>query len=426
MIKALKRKFVFTAMAAVSVLLVILLGVINIANAVSTVKRTDRLLSDVARLGSSELPPNGKEPGEGAPKPGEPEKPMGEGRFFFPAPTENDRMAAVYFTVSFSKENEIVRVDTSRIASIDNAAAQRIAASVINGAESGRTGSFKYLKTSSPDSLGSTVVFMDITTERTAVLRVGVLSLLAGLACWGVMLLMVSLLSGRAVKPIAENFEKQKRFVTDAGHEIKTPLAVILANTEALELYCGENKWSRNIREQTVRLNSLMQNLLRLAKSDENAPPRNTAPVSLSETVSTALDTFSESFARRGLSVEADIQSGVLVSINSDSAEALLSVLADNASKYAKENTAVHISLVCRAEKAVLEISNICEALPDCKPEKLFDRFFRADEARSRKNGGSGIGLSVAKSIAESCGGSIKAEYRKDNVIAFIAEFKAV
>lgn len=413
-------------MAAVTVLLVILLGVINTANAVSTVKRTDRLLSELAGLHTAEVPPDGKAPGEGVPVPFEPEKPAGERRFFFPAPTANDRMAAVYFTVSFSKDNKPVCADTSHIASIDTDKAKELAASVINGAERGRTGSFKYLKTVSPDNRGSTVVFMDITSERTAVLRVGLLSLLAGLACWCVMLFIVSLLSNRAVKPIAENFEKQKRFVTDAGHEIKTPLAVILANTEALELYCGENKWSRNIREQTVRLNSLMQNLLQLAKSDENVLPQNAAPVSLSEAVSASLEMFSESFARRGLSVEADIQPDVFVSINPDSAEALLSVLADNASKYAKENTAVRVSVMRRAEKGVLEISNICEALPDCEPGKLFDRFFRADEARSRKNGGSGIGLSVAKSIAESSGGSIKAEYRKNNVIAFIAEFKAV
>ena len=118
---------------------------------------------------------------------------------------------------------------------------------------------------------GKVVVFLDTSGDIYSYIRVLFLSAAIGIACWLFMLLFVILLSKQAIRPIAENIEKQKQFVTNAGHEIKTPIAIIQSNTEAMELYNGENKWSKNIKEQTVRLNELMKNLLTLARMDESS-----------------------------------------------------------------------------------------------------------------------------------------------------------
>lgn len=118
-------------------------------------------------------------------------------------------------------------------------------------------------------------MFLDVSDERRAILTVAALSLLAGAGCWLAALLAVMLLSRRATRPIAESMARQKQFITDAGHEIKTPLAIIRANADALELHQGESRWSRNIRGQTERLDMLTKRLLALAKLDEGgAKPR--------------------------------------------------------------------------------------------------------------------------------------------------------
>jgi len=251
-------------------------------------------------------------------------------------------------------------------------------------------------------------------------MRLLLLSSLIGLTCWLCMFLLVFLLSGRAIRPIAANLERQKQFVTDAGHEIKTPLAIIAANTEAMELHNGESKWSRNIREQVTRLNGLMQNLLTLAKLDESNVALSCEPISLSALTEEGSDVFREAMELKHLQVERHIQPDLTVSANRDLMSRLISILLDNALKYTPIGGSVVIELF-RADKTIqLIVANECEKLPDCPAEKLFDRFYRADSARTQKNGGYGIGLSAARSIAEAHGGTISALYRDDHTIAFI------
>ena len=147
-----------------------------------------------------------------------------------------------------------------------------------NGAQSGYTRNFRYQLAHALDGLSSLVICLDVSSQQRSVVTVLLVSALIGLLCWLAMLMLVILLSKKAIRPIAVTLEKQKRFVTNAGHELKTPLAILLANTDALELHQGETKWSRNIRTQTVRLNGLMQNLLCWRKWMRGAapsPPRN-------------------------------------------------------------------------------------------------------------------------------------------------------
>ena len=152
------------------------------------------------------------------------------------------------------------------------------------------------------------LIFLDTSQDLLSSLRVLLLSAALGVLCWILMLLLVILLSKRAIRPFAENMQKQKQFVTNAGHEIKTPLAIILANTDAMELYNGENKWSRNIREQVNRLNGLMKNLLTLARMDEATLQITPTDFSFSALVQENADAFADPFALRRITMRSDIR----------------------------------------------------------------------------------------------------------------------
>ena len=413
-------------MTAVTVLLVFVLGIINVLNFVSASHRTLNMLEELARKQSADItvfenavPASPEKPlPDTAPPPEQAKHADDKPNPLWGAFSKNEPMALPYFTVKTDGSGNITESDFSHISEISAADAAEYIAAVKDEGETGRYGNFKFFKTTSPDGRSAVYVFADITAEKNSVLRVAAFCALAGLACWGIMLLIVALLSKKAVSPIAENIENQKRFITDAGHEIKTPLAVILANTEAMELYCGENKWSKNIREQTERLSVLTGNLLLLAKTGEGVP-QNTETVSLTDTVNGVLEMFSESMHLKGLELCKNISDGIHINAHKGQMQSLFSILADNAARYSKENTAVKVLLYAESGKAVFKISNTCTKLPECEPEKLFERFFRADSARNSKDGGSGIGLSAAKSIAELYGGSIRAEYGEGETVTF-------
>ncbi|MBQ8003822.1 MAG: HAMP domain-containing histidine kinase [Oscillospiraceae bacterium] len=404
MVKTLKKRFVIAAMSAITLLLIVLLGILNIANALYTSHETDKLLN-ILSVGEA-LPIHPAPHGER------------EQRFFSPPPDENRRMSALYFTAK-KTGNDFVP-DVSKAPSVT----EEDALALISTAEAsdkpfGKIGTYKYRRLRAHRANADSYIFLDTSSHRYAVLRVFLLSCTAGVFAWVVMLMIVILLSRRAIVPIAKNIERQKQFVTDAGHEIKTPLAIILANTEALELHNGENKWSRNIKEQISRLNGLMRDLLTLAKSDEGTEPLATEKIDLSELLLICTDMFSEPASLRGISIKRLSEDNLFLVTNRDCITRIITALLDNAVKYAKSQSEIVITL-SKSEKATeILLKNECESLPSCEPEKLFDRFYREDSARTQKSGGYGIGLSSARAIAQSLGGNITAKYEDDNSITF-------
>jgi signal transduction histidine kinase len=236
------------------------------------------------------------------------------------------------------------------------------------------------------------------------------------------MFLILLLVSRRAVEPLAKNIERQQRFVTDAGHELKTPLAIILANTDALELHHGAGKWSANIRAQVQRLDGLMHHLLTLSRMDEGENTFPMAQVDVSRLVEEVLSSFGESAKQKGLQISTEIAPELIINASAESLALLVSVLADNAVKYADEGGTVAVKLAASGKKTVLEITNSCQTLPDAPPERLFERFFRGDAARTQKDGGYGIGLSVAQAVAAMHRGKIEAFYDDEHTVRFKVE----
>lgn len=413
MIKVLQKKFVFTAMLAVTILLLILLGTINILNIVMVRTETNKTLAMISEADGNfdhiQPPPNPAPPSDFRIKPKD----------------ERDKfLSSNFFIVRLNACGQIVFTDVSRTSLVNETSAEELALRVFEkGTGSGKIGKYRYRISTSRLGNETVIIFLDASEETLSYIRVLLLSGGIGVVCWILMLLMVVFLSKKAILPIAENIEKQKQFVTNAGHEIKTPLAIILSNTEAMELYLGENKWSRNIREQTVRLNGLMKNLLLLAKMDESAGEIIQEEISLSDLVSESVRAFAEPIHLRGIVLQTNIEPNVIMKANKDQMSQLLSILLDNAAKYTDDSGTIMVSLEKNEKRVRLAIKNSCEALPDTLPDKLFDRFYRDDKARTQKTGGYGIGLSVARSIAEANKVAITAEYENPNFISFTIIF---
>lgn len=404
MIRALQRKFVFAAMLAVTILLIALLGSVNIINTMIQYKETNSLLDLLISMETAPHIPQRVPPKDG------------EKKMFEPPNAENTRMSAVYFVTHTNQEGQVIYADVERIASMS----EEDAAEMTEMArKNGRLGGYRYRSAITQNGEKTVWVFLNISGQIRAVVRLLGVSALIGMVSWLIMLMLILLLSGRAIRPIAANIERQKQFVTDAGHEIKTPLAIILANTDAMELHNGASKWSHNIREQVMRLNGLMQNLLTLSRLDEGRPVLATEMVSLSQIIEETVEMFRERMELKNLSVTSCAQPEVTIIANRELLMRLLSILLDNAVKYAPDGSLIEIELLHHDKRTQLIVVNECENIPKCPPEMLFDRFFRADKARTQQSGGYGIGLSAARSIAEAHDWSITAAYPDKHKIAF-------
>ncbi len=419
MIKSLQKKFVLTAMLAITLLIFLLLAAINISNIVISKQESEKTLSILAQNSLFIVT------GSGAPseKYDLPQKNFFDEAFFH-SEDEKRFMNYPHFTVKIDLVGNMIFTDVSRIASVDSETAEALAKEAFSSNEmSGKIEKYRFIILEHPAFSEKSITFLDTTNEIYSYVRVLLLSFLIGIICWCFMLLVVVLLSKRAIKPIAENIEKQKEFITNAGHEIKTPLAIIRSNAEAMELIEGENKWLNNIKEQTVRLDGLVKGMLFLAKSDENAVMITPIEFSLSEVVSLSAEAFNESFKQRKIDFKTDIAENINVFADKDQIIQLVSIFSDNALKYTNENGEAFFSLNKLNGKTVLKFENSCEALPNIKPEQLFERFYRADKARTQKNGGYGIGLSMAKTIAEMNKIKLNAEFENKNKIIFTLTF---
>ena len=435
MVKQLQKKFIISAMLAVTILLVVLIGGINIFNYLTTSGDNDRLMEMLcysfetstkwnADTTDNTQPPqsiNGTQqntaadisgsqnnpdfpPQDNGTKPPDDKKNNGFGRH-----DKNAVDSARYAAVAIDKNGNIIRTDVTHISSLTEEEATAITEALKNtAAGTGTYSGFQYRISETKRAEGTVIILLDNGMQISSFFTVLFISVGAGIFGWLMMLLLVILLSRKTIAPVARSIEKQKQFVTNAGHEIKTPLAIILANTDAMELHNGENKWSKNIRAQTLRLSGLMQNLLMLAKMDESSTKLPMCEFDISTAAEDTVSAFIEPAALKGIMIEQNIKKGIRLSGNRDSIVQLMTVLLDNAVKYTESGGVIRAELYGNEKNITLSIANTCE--PVDHPEKLFDRFYRGDNARTQKNGGYGIGLSVAQAIAELHKGSITAE----------------
>lgn len=215
---------------------------------------------------------------------------------------------------------------------------------------------------------------------------------------------------------------KQRQFITNAGHELKTPITIISANLDVLQMQNTENKWLDSIRNQTRRLSALVKNLLELAKLQESGDSEIRADFNLSETVDEVTQSFQVYSETTGQTLDASIQSGIQMKGVREDFYKLVSILLDNAFKYSNNAAPIRLRLA-KQRKITLSVYNTCDNISPKEVSHLFERFYRADESRSRETGGSGIGLSMAQAITEKYKGKISAVSEDGKSITFTAVF---
>lgn len=226
------------------------------------------------------------------------------------------------------------------------------------------------------------------------------------------------------VRPVEEAFNKQRQFVFDASHELKTPLAVIIASAEMLEKNPKEKKWLSNIKSEADRMNKLVINLLDLAKTESLPSKLKYSTVNLSKETERSILTFEGLVFEKGLEIDYDIEDNIEFSCDLDKIKELLSILLDNAIKHSYDNAKIRVNLFKEKENIILEVINNGDDIPKDKQNKIFERFYRVDEARNRNENRYGLGLAIAKNIVDIHQGKISVT-SSNNYTTFKVIFKS-
>lgn len=268
-----------------------------------------------------------------------------------------------------------------------------------------------------PDGTPETLIgLINASSSLYSVFTMLLISAVIGMLSFLLALCIIILASGRAVKPVAESYIRQKQFVTDAGHELKTPLTVISANNELLRMLYGESEWSDSIDKQVAKMNGLVQNLITLARMDEEQRPV-FSPFHLSDAVYDTARSFENLIHSQGRLVTFDIAENIICLGDESRMRQVVSILMDNAAKYCDEKGKIAVRL--RADRQIrLQVTNDFHNAGSCDFEKVFERFYRADKART-PDGSYGLGLSIARSIVELHKGQIRARVLEHHRVMF-------
>ncbi|MCD7774691.1 MAG: HAMP domain-containing histidine kinase [Clostridiales bacterium] len=426
MIKKLQRRFIFICLASVLAILIVFIGAINISTAYSSKKDIDNMLSTINRFGG-DLPGANTDsfpnmPVEDETSPGsrknarESESALGSrDNSEFDVET---KYKTRYFTIEYDLEKNMVELNTENIAAVTEESAVDYADAVMSkGKTYGKQGIYVYELFENQD--GYLLVFLDCSSEIQNLKDLMLKSNLIALAAIALLSVIIALVSPKAIKPFVDNMEKQKQFITDASHEIKTPIAIISANADVLSLSGNDNEWVRSIKHQTNRLSELVNDLVALAKLDEESKHLVEKEFNLSKSVSEAVEQFSTLAEIEGKTITANIQPDIIYKGDEKKICQLEFILLDNAIKYSTPEDNISVSLGISGKNIVLSVENKCEDINKDDLKHIFDRFYRADKSRSRKTGGYGIGLSLANAIVETHHGTITAKSKDGQSVVF-------
>ena len=244
-----------------------------------------------------------------------------------------------------------------------------------------------------------------------------------GLVCIILYIIILAILSKLAIKPFIRNMENQKRFITNAGHELKTPIAIISANTEAIELINGKNQWTENILKQIQRLSKLINELITLSKMSEYSTENLCfTSTNFSEITIEVAKSFQQMATDQEKSLKYQVKPDVSILSEYKYLYELVNILIDNAVKYCDDNGLVEVKLSQSKKTVTLSVTNDYIDGKNIDYSRFFERFYREDTSHSSEKAGYGIGLSIAEELVKLLKGTIKVSYNKGK-ITFIVKF---
>ena len=401
MIQKLKRRFIAIAMVAFLAVLLVTLVAVNCVNRCNVYNGIDRQLVYLAQ--SSFGPPRGML--AAMPETIQEWVDMEAGDI-----TSEDS----YFIFSGGMmanmlDNELATL--SRATGMD--AEAKLAELLAGGKDYGTFGNYRYYVASREAPYK--VVFLRCTQEFSAMRSLLNTSIFVGFVCALAVFGLVTLLSGLVVRPFAENVERQKRFISDVTHELKTPLGVIMADIDMQVMDHGTSEWLENARTQTDHMAVLIDRLVTRSLLDESMQRAEAVLINFSLLAGDMLAAFEPAAMARELTLRTDIVPGVEIYGNEESLREVLSILLDNAVKYTPDGGSIRLNLT-GGRKPVLEIANTCRGLTPEDTDRLFDRFYRGAEARGNQEG-HGLGLSIARDLVSNNGGSIRARMEGEDIV---------
>lgn len=377
---------------------------IGVGNHWITTRRVDRAISLLHQNGGTFLPPGAAfDPSD----------------FEFQV-TPETAFETRYFIVELTEQREVKAVDLEHIAAFDRHSVTETISKVIQaGGSRGYVDYYRFGLFPSEDG-GSTMIVMDCFLMLQAADNMLRITVIIFCVCALIVFLLLLFFSGRAIRPFAENLERQRQFVTDASHELKTPLSILSADLDLLSDACGESRWLGSARTQIARLDKLIRNLVELARTEETIREGASEVFSLSDIALASAEALAPLAEAEGNTLAAEVTAGVELRGVQDDLFRLFSILLDNAVKYCDAGGTIRLSVSQRGRTVRLSVSNPCAGLNPAQLPRYFDRFYRADSSRSRTTGGYGIGLSTARAIVVRHRGRLTNHYA-NGIITFTA-----
>jgi len=392
MLKKMRWRFIGAAMAAFTAVVLTLLCFVNLWNYHSVTSQQDETLTRLMEIEDQQMPFSSR---RGA-------LPFDDWSHFSPEVQYSLR----FFSVHYDTNGIVSRVNQDYIASISESDAETYADAVLeSGKAHGYESGYRYLVSTTEDE--TVVLFLNSEREIQTMRSLLWITLAIAAVCLAVVFGLVVLFSQRAITPYLKNMEAQKQFITNAGHELKTPLTAISTSADVLAMEHDGDEWVHNIQVQSGRLSKLITSLVALSRLDEENP----FPVRTEFSLSDALWEISEPFGSlaqaKGKAYTQDIADGLTVTGDRTAIQQMFSILLDNALKYSPDGGSISLTTQRSGKRAEVTVSNTVDTAQSIDTTRLFDRFYRADESHSGAVSGTGIGLSIVKATVEAHGGTI-------------------
>lgn len=413
MIRSLRKKFIIAAMCAIFIVFAVIIGTINTMNYLRLKEHAD-YMTGLIKEGNGKLPFFNKSDFNKNKKHPKPEKISAETPF-----------ETRFFYVIFDTDGNIILSDIKNIAAVNESEARRYAEAVFKDKkQKGFVDIYRFRKSETDE--GIKVIFLDCRRELSAagnLLLISILVFVLGLLAVFVLVLVFSKI---VFAPVQESYIRQKQFITDASHEIKTPLTIISANTEVLEMESGRNRWTESIHNQIDRLSTLTGQLLTLARMDEENKISTYGRFLLSQEADETVSSFLASAKLANKSIDINIDNDIYMSGDEKQIRQMFNILLDNAVKYSEPDSKIVVSLYKKGSKIIFKTFNQVKDIDKGNNDKIFERFYRRDTSRNSETGGFGIGLSVAKLIVTAHKGKIQAVSKDGRSLSIIVTFSAV